>query len=96
MCTVASDVPERRAVLTRDTDREIEDRQVQIWRGLSSIEIAEVVAGATRTARALSLAGLRARYPVASDRELVVRLAALTLGSDLARRVYPELAVLDP
>jgi hypothetical protein len=32
---------------------------------LSSIEIAEVIVGAIRTARALSLAGLRARYPVA-------------------------------
>jgi hypothetical protein len=52
-------------VLTRHTDPEIEARQVQIWRGLSSIEIAEVIVGAIRTARALSLAGLRARYPVA-------------------------------
>ena len=58
--------------------------------------IAESAGGATRAARALALAGLRARYPAASERELVVRFAELTLGSELARRVYPELAALDP
>jgi hypothetical protein len=85
----------RRAVLSGDTDLEAEERQVETWRKLSSIQIAAIVTGASRAARALAIAGLRARYPDASDREIVVRLAALTLGRELARRAYPELDRLD-
>lgn len=85
-----------RAVLSRDTAPEVEAQLVQIWRRLSSIERAQLVAGASRAARALALAGLRARHPGASNRELVARLAALTLDRELARRVYPELDHLDP
>ncbi|MBM3778186.1 MAG: hypothetical protein FJW23_08095 [Acidimicrobiia bacterium] len=86
----------RRARLSRDTDAETEARQIETWRGLSSVEISALVAGASRAARTVALAGLRARHPLASDRELVARLAAITLGRDLARRVYPELDRLAP
>ena len=79
------------AILSRDTDAVAERRQIEIWRRLSTIEIAQLVGGATRAARTLALAGLRARYPHASARELTIRLAAITLGPVLARRVYPEL-----
>lgn len=85
----------RGAVLSRDTDAEAEARQIEAWRRMSSIQIAELITGASRAARALALAGLRARHPAASERELLIRLAALTLGRDLARRVYPELDRLD-
>ena len=85
-----------RALLSRDTDPAIEARQIETWRRLSSVEIAEIVAGASRAARGLALAGLRARHPRASDRELVVRLAAIALGRELARQAYPELDRLDP
>jgi len=85
----------RRAVLSRDTDLEAEERQVETWRKLSSIQIAALITGASRAARSLAIAGLRARHPDASDREIVVRLAALTLGRELARRAYPELDRLD-
>lgn len=86
----------RRALLSRDSDPEVEARQIEAWRRMSSIELAKVVAGASQAVRALALAGVRARYPQASERELVARLAAVTLGRDLARRVYPELDRLDP
>ncbi len=88
--------PVRRALLSRDTDPDIEARQIETWRRMSSIEIAELVAGASRAVRDLALAGLRARHPQASERELVARYAALTLGRDLARCAYPELDHLDP
>jgi hypothetical protein len=55
------------------------------------------IAGLCRAAGALAVAGLRARHPDASDAELVVRLAWMTLGSDLARVVYPDAPVtLEP
>lgn len=80
----------RRAVLSADTDAATEDRQVARWREMSSVEIASLVAGACRAARTMAMAGLRERFPDASEPELIARYAALTLGDDLARRVYPE------
>jgi hypothetical protein len=51
--------------------------------------------GSTRAAHDLALAGVRARYPDAPPREQFLRLAIVTLGPDLARRVYPEIRTLD-
>ena len=51
----------------------------------------EMLAGLNASARMLALAGLRQRYPNASDDELRRRLADLLLGPDLAHKVYGEL-----
>jgi hypothetical protein len=85
-----------RAVLSGDTSRSAEQLQVEIWRALTSVQIAGLIAGASSAARTLAIAGLRERYPAASDRELLIRYAALTLGPVLARRVYPEIDRLEP
>jgi hypothetical protein len=79
----------------RDTTVAMEARQIEIWRSLSTVQIAEVVSGASRAVRTLALAGLRARFPAASEDELTARLAAVTLGQAMARRVYPQVANLD-
>ena len=84
------------AVLSRDTSRAAERVQVDVWRHMSTVELAQLVTGACRAARAVAYAGLRSRYPGASDHELLVRYAALTLGVPLARRAYPELDRLEP
>ena len=47
------------------------------------------------TVRQLALAGIRLRHPGVSAREEFLRLAALTLGEELARRAYPEIDALD-
>ena len=83
--------PDERAVLSGDTSYEAEARQVAIWRSLSSVDIAAIINGASQTARTLALAGLRARHPEASEKDLVPLFALLTLGPDLARKAYPEL-----
>jgi hypothetical protein len=41
--------------------------------------------------RMLALAGLRSRYPNATETELRRRLADLVLGEELARKVYGEM-----
>jgi hypothetical protein len=82
-------------VLSRDTTRQAERIQVRAWRSMSSIDLARLVAGATRAVRTLAFSGLRERYPTASEQQLVALYAELTLGRDLARRVYPELERLD-
>jgi len=48
-----------------------------------------------RAADALAIAGIRQRFPGAADREVFLRLAVRKLGSDLARRSYPELAEIE-
>ena len=40
--------------------------------------------------RAVCEAGIRSRYPEASDREVFLRLTERTLGSELFRKVYGD------
>ena len=78
------------ARLAADTTAEIEERQVRAWREMPPADKAALVAGLTNATIVLARAGLRERYPGASDRELFLRLAILTLGRDLAWRAYPD------
>jgi hypothetical protein len=82
----------RGAILTTDTTADIEQQQIDSWRRLSPLEKLQLVSSATRAAVGLSLAGIRRRHPEASERECFLRLAAILLGVDTARRVYPDAA----
>lgn len=82
------------AVLATDTTAEIEQRQVDSWRRLSAPDRMRLVSDTTRAVMNLSLAGIRRRHPHASERECFLRLAAILLGVDTARRVYPDAAHL--
>ena len=42
----------------------------------------------------LSLAGIRRRHPQAPERECFLRLAAILLGVDTTRQIYPDAAQL--
>jgi hypothetical protein len=53
------------------------------------------VCGLIRAADAIACAGIRERFPQASEREVFLRLAVRKLGPDLACRVYPELERID-
>jgi hypothetical protein len=87
----------RSAVLSLDTSGAIEQRQVEAWRHLSPAEKLQLVSDATQAIIELSLAGIRRRHPVASDRECFLRFACIVLGRDVAQTVYPDLAHLtDP
>jgi hypothetical protein len=79
-----------------DTSSAARQAQIRIWRSLSSVDVAELVSGASRAARTLALAGLRARHPAASERELIARLAAITLGTERARHLYPDVDFAAP
>lgn len=81
--------------LNLDTPADIERLQVQRWQRMSPAEKAAIVSGLTRAAYELALAGVRQRWPGASPREQFLRLAIVTLGSDLARKAYPDIATLD-
>ncbi len=62
---------------------------------MSADEKAAIVSGLTQTVYELALAGVRHRYPDAAPREQFLRLAIVTLGADLARKAYPDIAGLD-
>lgn len=78
-----------------DTSPEIERMQIERWRQMSPAEKAAIVSGLTQAVYDLAAAGIRLRHPDASSREQFLRLALLTLGPDLARQAYPEIAVTD-
>ena len=81
--------------LSLDTSPEIERLQVERWRRMSAAEKAAIVSGLTQAAYELALAGVRHRHPHASPREQFLHLAIVTLGPDLARKAYPEIATTD-
>jgi hypothetical protein len=56
---------------------------------------AAIVSGLTEAAYELARAGIRHRYPDASPHEQFLRLAIVTLGPDLAAKVYPEITLLN-
>ena len=87
-------IPERHAVLSIDTAVEIEDRQIEAWRKMSPAERLQTVREMNRAVTDLALAGIRHRYPHASERECFLRLAAIRLGVATTRRIYPDAAEL--
>jgi hypothetical protein len=82
--------------LSLDTSPEVERRQIEAWRQMSPAEKAAIVSGLTQAAYEMALAGVRHRYPDASPREHFLHLAIVTVGWDLACRVYPDAAALKP
>lgn len=82
--------------LSLDTSLEIERLQIEGWRRMSSEQKAAMISGLTQAVFDLAAAGVRHRYPDASPREQFLRVAVITLGPDLARKAYPDVAILDP
>ena len=78
-----------------DTSREAERVQFKKWRAMSPGQRLSLAVSMSQSVRALALAGVRQRYPDASAREQLLRLAVTIHGRDLATAAYPEIAVLD-
>ena len=62
---------------------------------MTAAEKAATITGLTQAVYELARAGIRQRYPNASPREQFLRLAIVSLGADLARKAYPEIAQTD-
>lgn len=77
--------------LSRDTSPEAEAVQIEIYRRMPAWRKLEIMEEANRNTRELALAGLRMRHPDAGPDELFRRLMDLTLGEELAERVYGPL-----
>jgi hypothetical protein len=79
------------SALYSDTDPKIEQMQIELWRQASPTRKMHMLAQLNASARILALAGLRSRYPNATETELRRRLADLLLGQELASKVYGEM-----
>jgi hypothetical protein len=77
--------------LYSDTHPKMEALQIQLWRQASPTRKMHMLAQLNASVRMLALAGLRSRYPNATETELRRRLADLVLGEELARKVYGEM-----
>jgi hypothetical protein len=74
------------ALGARDTRPEIEERMLQLYRGMTPQQKASRLCDLIRTSRLLSAARIRRDHPELSDRDVDVRVAALVYGRDLVRR----------
>ena len=79
------------SALYSDTDPKVEAMQIKMWRQASPTRKMHMLAQLNASVRILALAGLRSRYPNATETELRRRLADLILGEELARKVYGEM-----
>lgn len=71
-----------REPLARDTDEWAERLLVEQWRAMTPLDKATYLTGLCRSLHRLSVAGLRARHPRASEEELQDRAAALRIGAE--------------
>jgi hypothetical protein len=77
--------------LYSDTHPKVEALQIELWRQATPTRKMHMLAQLNASVRMLALAGLRSRYPNATETELRRRLADLLLGEELARKVYGEM-----
>lgn len=77
--------------LIDDTDPKARAVQARLYAVMSPAEKLRLMNDLTLAANLVALAGLRERYPTASEGELLLRLARVRLGDDLVRRAYGEL-----
>jgi hypothetical protein len=73
-----------------DTSPHAREALTRLYAQMSPAEKVERLRALTLAANLLTLAGLRARNPEASEHALLLELAKLRLGDDLVRRVYGD------
>jgi len=78
-----------------DTSAEAERVVIDKLRAMSPADRLGLALSLSQSVRELALAGVRQRYPNASGREQLLRLAVTIHGRDLATLAYPEIAALD-
>ena len=71
-----------------DTSEKIDRLQFARYREMSVDEKLKIVADLNAMVQNIAFAGMRERYPNASDDEVWLRLASLRLGRETVRKVY--------
>lgn len=75
-----------------DTSKEVRDLQFEIYRRMPLTEKVRLIFDAYHTGKKLAFAGLRLRYPHATEKQLWRLWAKQHLGETLFRQVYGEAA----
>lgn len=71
-----------------DTHRHVSELQYARLREMTESERAEIARGLTLFVQQVAFAGMRERFPAASDDEIWLRLAVNRLGPELVRKAY--------
>jgi hypothetical protein len=71
-----------------DTTRAVDEFVFDGLRRMSPAERLQLAAAASMAVERLSIAGLRERFPDATDEELRWRAGAIRLGAELTRRAF--------
>ena len=74
----------------KDTSAEAQRVQIEIYRRMTAAEKTRCIFDAYNTGKALAMAGLRERYPDASEKKIRRMWAQEHLGKELFRQVYGE------
>ncbi len=74
--------------LGNDTTPEIAERVVQRWREMSAVEKMALVDELNQTCATLATAGVRQRHPDANEREVRLRVLALSVDRELMVAAY--------
>lgn len=72
-----------------DTDPSAAEVMDELYARMSPARKLARVRDLTLMANRVALEGLRARHPDETERELLLRLARVRLGSDVVDRIYP-------
>lgn len=78
-----------------DSTRHVERMRIERLRSMSPVQKFRLVSDLSAATRRLCLAGITMRHPTAAEREVMLRMALIVLGRDLAVRAYPDAARLD-
>ncbi len=71
-----------------DTSERADEVQFELLRKMSSQQRAELFTSLTLAVQELAMAGLRLRFPDATEDELRMRMAVQRLGADTVRKVW--------
>ena len=74
-------------ILARDTESMAERTQIEILKTIPAWRKLELLGDACETNRALMLAGLKSRFPTASEDELHRMLMGLLVGEETAAQI---------
>lgn len=77
------------SVRPRDTDRTAHEIQLACYRRMTGAERVAVAAQLSDDVRAIAAAGIRARHPGYSERDVWFALQRLLLGDELFGRAWP-------
>ena len=76
------------STLDSDTHSKMEALQIQIIRRMPSWKKISIVDGLNETVKTLAISGIKQRHPNATPVQVRRMLADLTLGAELAGKVY--------